>query len=769
MRPRLKIGRCLEQLVIRVTDWNSNPEEEISRIQNKFNGQDLAIRSSADFEDGHEHSNAGALESQINVSSREPSITAAVDAVIASYGNEAGHQEVLVQPMVREVALSGVILTRELDTGAPYYVINYDDFSGRTDTVTGGGESKMVMVLRSNPEALHSPRMRRLVDIAREIEDVTGSHELDIEFCATDPENDGNIEVFVLQVRPLAASRTWHAVPDEDVDRAIFDIQGQLGTLLNSENGLAGETTILGEMPDWNPAEIIGNSPRPLALSLYKYLITDRTWSVARQNMGYRDVDRPLLIDFIGRPYIDVRRSLNSFLPEGLGDDLAGRLIDHQLARLADNKIFHDKIEFEIALTCIDLSFDEEIPRLRNGNFSKQELGFLHDKVLQLTNRAIELGKGGLLDLLNTTVILNTRRLESSRGSLENVKPILDETINHGTLPFSILARHAFIGVSMLRSLVARDLISKQEMERFMLDIRTVATDFLDDMGSVADGRLSLDDFLTRYGHLRPGTYDILSWRYDEKPDFYLGALDHQGPREIELKGHAFQLPSSRMESITRTLNRAGFTCDAAHMFDYISTAIAAREQAKFMFTKGISDVLKIIGEWGDTVGITRDALSFLKIDTLLAIDQNRPDLEGLKSEISQNKQTHRLARAIRLPQIIAEPDDIAVVYPARGQATFVTAKSVTAQKRLLHTNEIIDLDGCIVLIESADPGFDWIFSYDIVGLVTQYGGSNSHMAIRCAEFGLPAAIGCGERTFVEMSKCSVIELNCGARKMTGH
>ena len=41
-------------------------------------------------------------------------------------------------------------------------------------------------------------------------------------------------------------------------------------------------------MPDWNPAEIIGEYPRPLAYSVYKKLITDNTWSIARELMGYR-------------------------------------------------------------------------------------------------------------------------------------------------------------------------------------------------------------------------------------------------------------------------------------------------------------------------------------------------------------------------------------------------------------------------------------------------------------------------------------------------
>ena len=53
-----------------------------------------------------------------------------------------------------------------------------------------------------------------------------------------------------------------------------------------------------------------------------------------------------------------------------------------------------------------------------------------------------------------------------------------------------------------------------------------------------------------------------------------------------------------------------------------------------------------------------------------------------------------------------------------------------------------------IVLIENADPGFDWLFTKNISGLITKYGGVASHMAIRCAEFNIPAAIGCGEQRY---------------------
>ena len=66
-----------------------------------------------------------------------------------------------------------------------------------------------------------------------------------------------------------------------------------------------------------------------------------------------------------------------------------------------------------------------------------------------------------------------------------------------------------------------------------------------------------------------------------------------------------------------------------------------------------------------------------------------------------------------------------------------------------------------IVLLENADPGYDFIFSYKIKGLVTRYGGANSHMSIRCLELGIPAAIGVGSKDFERIKSSHSIEINC--------
>ena len=40
------------------------------------------------------------------------------------------NDEILVQIMVKNVSMSGVVFTYELNYGSPYFVVNYDDVSG---------------------------------------------------------------------------------------------------------------------------------------------------------------------------------------------------------------------------------------------------------------------------------------------------------------------------------------------------------------------------------------------------------------------------------------------------------------------------------------------------------------------------------------------------------------------------------------------------------------------------------------------------------------
>jgi glutamine kinase len=752
LRPLVGLAMFCEQFVFSVAEWRSNRDEMIRRALVAMADGELVVRSSARHEDGHLSSLAGAFLSIIGVGHAPAAFADAVDRVIASYCAVDPADQILVQPKLHDIVIAGVVLTRELDTGAPYYVINYDDVTGRTDLVTGGAESKTILVHRARPDRLKSARMRTLIDAVAEIERATDSDELDIEFCINSADDH-----YILQVRPLATKRRWGRRRDDAVDRSIDSIRDELTLGFAPEPGLAGNTTIYGQMPDWNPAEMIGSIPRPLAYSLYGTLITDSIWAQARAQLGYRKLgQRPLMVSFCSQPYIDVRRSLNSFLPQGLDEGVANKLVSHQLRRLADHRELHDKIEFAIAMPSMDLGFEARVAELQDAGLDSSAVEHFRHTLAALT-RCI------LVDGV-TTMRLAAARIEAldrcrverhGDSSLAALRGLVEECSQKGTLPFAVLARHGFVGMSYLKSLVVAGAIDERDVESFLESIHTVAADFVEDVAALSSGEIAREVFLERYGHLRPGTYDITSLRYDEMPEEFLGNAVQR--RDL---ARGFELPGGKLQRVDALLAEAEAPLNARSLFEYIADAIRLRERAKFEFTRTVSEILNVVVHWGERMGLNRDDLSFLTLDQILA-DR---DVTTLRTAVDCARETERVHRLVRLPHLIDSVHDIEVIRVPLGDPTYITRKSVIAPTRTLAIGEVAPIDGQIVLVERADPGFDWILSHDIVGLVTKFGGANSHMAIRCAEFGLPAAIGCGERLFETLARARVVELNCAAQ-----
>jgi len=115
---------------------------------------------------------------------------------------------------------------------------------------------------------------------------------------------------------------------------------------------------------------------------------------------------------------------------------------------------------------------------------------------------------------------------------------------------------------------------------------------------------------------------------------------------------------------------------------------------------------------------------------------------------------------------LITKPQDVDFFFQEEFEPNFVTQLVLESEIVVLE-NQAVDIDHKIVLIENADPGFDWIFSHSIKGLITKYGGAASHMAIRCAEFGLPAAIGCGDALFERLLGANKVRIDCLNKKIS--
>jgi len=441
LAPRLTTAQILPVFHFSVDDWARRPRSVLSAIAAESWAESaLIVRSSACAEDGATHSMAGRFRSVLDVRGAGR-LHEAIDEVVASYGTDGLRADrVLVQPMLRNVALSGVAFSQDPNTGSPYIVINCA-VDADTTAVTGGSATpiRTAFVWRDAPVRSAAP-FDVVVDLVKELERLFGDVPLDIEFA-----RDVEGTLYLFQVRPLVMRAA--VIETASQTAALAAIAAKIDATSRPHPYLHGRRTVYGVMPDWNPAEIVGVRPRPLALSLYREMITDAIWAYQRHNYGYKNLRSfPLLLDFHGLPYVDVRVSFNSFVPDDVPAELADRLVDYYIQRLLDAPALHDKVEFEIVLSCYSFDLDARLAELCRHGFSTADAALMRDSLNRLTNRIINRDNGlwrGDLDRIERLV---ARHAVVSRSELDLVSRIywlLEDCKRYGTLPFAGLARAA--------------------------------------------------------------------------------------------------------------------------------------------------------------------------------------------------------------------------------------------------------------------------------------------------------------------------------------
>lgn len=766
---RLHTARILPQFTFTAGSWRRNHEDILSGFQNLSWNSSVIVRSSALNEDTQTSSQAGKYESIANVSGVEP-FRAAVEQVVASYDDFNPGNQILVQPTLQNVAICGVAFTLDPNTGGHYYVVNYDR-TGSTSAVTsgsgksdylyyqfkgmkagdGGEQKRCENVLRKN----HPQEMQMVIAALEELENFFKQENLDVEFAIT----EGG-ELYILQVRALCLN--VKPVGREKQFRELQRIEQKIRRDRTPKPFLCGRKAIYGVMTDWNPAEMIGIRPKPLAMSLYQEVITDSVWAYQRDNYGYRNLRSfPLMVDFGGLPYIDIRVSFNSFVPAELDGKISEKLVNYYLERLVENPEKHDKAEFEIVFSCYSFDLPERIRILKKYGFSEEEIEKIVAALRNVTNHISDHKEGLWRKDYEKIKILETRYdeiMNSDMGDVEKVYWLLEDCKRYGTLPFAGLARAGFIAVQILQSMVACDIITREDYELFMGGVNTVSSGMSHDFEE-----MSRSAFLRKYGHLRPGTYDITSLRYDEAPELYFDWGEKGERREKTLAGRGiFRLSLEQLGKLKRKLEENGLTNGVLELMDFIKTAIEGREYGKFAFTKNLSKAIQMIGEIGKSVGIEKEDCAYMDIHAIRKLYVSTQDIRTtMLHSIRQGKSAYEMTKAITLPPLLAEPEEVMGFYYPDSEPNFITSCKVEGKVYLLdETVDAEEMEGKILLIPSADPGFDWIFSHGIKGFITMYGGANSHMAIRAGELGIPAAVGVGTKAFEEYKKADVVELN---------
>ena len=201
-------------------------------------------------------------------------------------------------------------------------------------------------------------------------------------------------------------------------------------------------------------------------------------------------------------------------------------------------------------------------------------------------------------------------------------------------------------------------------------------------------------------------------------------------------------------------------------MIEFIKAGIEGREYAKFVFTRNLSEALSLTKQLGEEYGLSVEDCAFIDYDVIRSLYSESGCVRALLHEsVARGKQQHALTRRLVLPPLIAAPNDVFAFHLPPSQPNFITRKSVTARVASLDDSPE-SFAGRILFLPSADPGFDWIFTRGISGFVTQFGGANSHMAIRASELGIPAVIGAGEALYQRWRVAQKLCLDCTNQKV---
>jgi phosphohistidine swiveling domain-containing protein len=434
--------------------------------------------------------------------------------------------------------------------------------------------------------------------------------------------------------------------------------------------------------------------------------------------------------------------------------------------KLRRNPRLHDKVEFDILYTCFTFDFDHTSQELLNAGFSIHDVSFIRDCLLQITRNGIARCDE---DVARMKQMEDEFRLlvTTDCAPLEKVYLLLKSARNAGVPCFSHLARNAFVAVVLLNSLRSMGCISSENVKSLYDSVRTVSSAMQDDAMKVLNEEMTREDFIWTYGHLRPGSYNILSPCYKNASEELIRPLFGRRQKRKDSIDEVLWDDAARSR-VNSELHKYGFCMDVDQLIHFMRTAIEGRELGKFIFTKYLSAALESIAECGERIGLSRDRLAHIRIDDLLALRHANVSDLGLRLKVlsEAGEEQYDTTQAAYLPNLLFSASDFICSEQFRAEPNYVTQKKVGGQIVLLSKDVDLttDLASKIVAIPSADPGYDWLFFKGIAGLITMYGGVNSHMSVRAAEHDVPAAIGVGEVLFEQISQASIVELDCASR-----
>lgn len=721
-------------------EWFENKLHIIQKIKIfKKSKKKLILRSSAYNEDRIQSSLAGKYRSVVI---KNENLNSLIDYMFSQFQPNKLNQ-VLVQEFIEKPLLSGVLFSRDVKFGAPYYVIEIDRKTKTTDQITSGKliDFEKYYIVRNYGEKFSTPEIRKILKATVLCEKLLNNDCVDIEFAIKDN------KVYIFQVRPLYIDSKIKIVPRNRFYKNIRGISNQI-ELLKKKNSL----NIWTRMSDWNIVELIGKNPLPLTSSMFNLLIMEGVWKKARTDIGYSNtLTNKLSQYFISMPFIKVYDSFYSLIPNNLSKNLKFRLIRYYIDRLLKNPNLHDKIEFDVIYSIGEVLSNNNYNNYRKFGFHDDELKIIKCQVTNVFNNIINqkylehfinIAEASIQKIKSNQEIIKTASLQTLKKNIYDYKKNL-------IYSFCGIARCAFLLKEIVFSLQKKKLLNHEMISDIYRTLNTRNMQFV----RMLNDRNIVDEF----GSIRPDMFNYLS-----KPlrnDISLINNDYQPGYQSVSYSKPTKIEAAGISMINDLFISKNIKLNYESLLYYFTLSTFYREHVKFY----IGYLIDMIFDWiefnlEEKLNLTPETIAFLKVSDILNGNKCPIKLQ----DISRKRQNlYEISLSINLPDVLMNNNDVFSFTQKNTTPNFVTTNKAVGELVFWSPNHRNNIQNKIVLLERADPGFDWIFRNNIKGFITAYGGCNSHMAIRAQECNLPAILGIGISNFEKAKNFKNIKIDC--------
>jgi len=753
-----------------------------------------AVRSSAAEEDGQESSWAGVFPTALPVSD-EDGLIAAVEACfralhgpgaelyrrLRNCGRQPPAMAVLVQGLV-DARAAGILFTANPVTGARDEIVvnavpglgeplasgrlSGDVFvaslQGKVKTATVSAKPFMltlegeVALLPKEAErpAVTDDEVAALAQLALKVEALFGCPQ-DIEFAIVGD------RIQRLQARPITGPTEGAAIGVGEAERYLDHARATLSNCvdaLQTQGRLRGGDVIFS---NGSVGELLP-TPTPMSFGLFRAIFASRGGAIVagRRILGYRleeDATEALYESICGQVYFNVEIDADTF-NIGLPVD-----VESILSSIAEQP---DRANYpEFGLYCQGLSLGDAVARhgAVEGRRRHAVIWRFHAAMVE-SGRAIRRRYPDDIEPQLRLCLEAARPNELSAGNLDLLAAFyqrLDYLKNFACVWFVVAARLAFFFADMVRWRLEHHLGDASLAVPLLQGLGgSIITRQALDLENLAQGSMTRDAFLRKYGHSSSNELEIALPRLEDDP----GAIERL-LHDLAVSGRRpnkeFREQQRRRRAIQTDLRRqlaiAGVgAVEARALFSDLrlaQTFLALRETIKYYYTGQYRALRGILLEINRRLGWEDGDVFHLEPAEIGCCFRSR---EALIPLVFRRRRERKIAALLagqrRVPPVVFASDMRAIGASTEGPQTKhltgmpVAPGSAAGRVRVLDDSAFPpsswkEMRGDeIIVARSANLGLAPLLRV-VVGLVVEVGGVLAHAACQARESGIPAVV----------------------------